>query len=296
MSTMTGLWVAGVALILLSLAVLLPPLLAEVSPTLDTDQDVVLRSLYHAQRAELASDLQAGRLSGADHAQAVQELERRLWRELEGRSTAVAARSSRWWRHGSALVLSVLLPVGAVGLYVKLGNPQAVMRLAQMQGDGHADQGMQVQAMVDGLAQRLRTQPDDFAGWAMLARSYETLERYGEAAQAYQAALAQAQHNQLDAEVQAKLLADMADALGSAAGGRLDGEAGVAIVQALKLQPTQPKALALAGSAAVARGDLSSARAHWQLLLAQLEPGSDIALRVQDDLVRLESLQSGNQR
>lgn len=52
----------------------------------------------------------------------------------------------------------------------------------------------------------------------------------------------------------------------------------------------QPKALALAGAAALQAGNPRAARDHWQALLALLEPGSDVALQVQDDLVKLELL------
>jgi hypothetical protein len=96
----------------------------------------------------------------------------------------------------------------------------------------------------------------------------------------------------MDEEVQARLWADLADALASAQGGDLDGEAGKAIKQALMLQPDQPKALALAGSAAARHGKLDEAQKNWQALLRQLEPGSDMALRVQDDLLKLEALAS----
>src|SRR5690606_26527040 len=90
--------------------------------------------------------------------------------------------------------------------------------------------------------------------------------------------------------VQARLHADRADMLASARGGDLEGPSGAEITQALLLDPRQPKALALAGTAAARRRDITVARQHWKLLLAQLEPGSDMALRVQDDLLTLENL------
>ena len=144
--------------------------------------------------------------------------------------------------------------------------------------------------MVAGLAQRLQAQPDNLPGWVMLARSYETLERYADAAQAYQGALQTAQAQGLEATEQARLWADLADAQASAQQGRLDGAAGAAITQALRLDAQQPKALALAGAAALQAGNPRAARDHWQALLALLEPGSDVALQVQDDLVKLELL------
>ncbi|EHN64026.1 c-type cytochrome biogenesis protein CcmI [Comamonas testosteroni] len=293
MSAMHWLWLGAIVLMMLSLAVLLPPLLAEV-PLPAGDPDEALRRLYQTQLAELKLERSGGRLSETDHAQAVEELQRRLLSELDRPRTSVAWRQSPWLRRGSALLLAVLLPVAAFALYLQVGDPKAAAQLAQEQpgvhGDGAGD--TQVQAMVDGLARRLEEQPQNLPGWVMLARSYETLELFDAAAQAYRRALQEARRSAMDEEVQARLWADLADALASAQGGDLDGEAGKAIKQALMLQPDQPKALALAGSAAARHGKLDEAQKNWQALLRQLEPGSDMALRVQDDLLKLEALVS----
>ncbi|WP_313571772.1 c-type cytochrome biogenesis protein CcmI [Comamonas terrigena] len=287
------LWVGVLALILLSLGGLLPALLVEVAPESLPRSDDALRGLYQTQLAELERERAGERLSAADHAQAVDELQARLLAELERRTPAGLRRHSVWLQRGSGLLLAVLVPVGAMLLYTQVGDPQAVVRLGQVQESDHMAREGQVQAMVASLAHKLQEEPQNLPGWLMLARSYETLERYGDAAQAYQQALEEARRSGLDTDTQARLLADQADALASAAGGSLEGEAGAAIAQALRLQPTQAKALALAGSAAVRRGDIALARQHWQALLAQMEPGSDMALRVQDDLLKLEALQAG---
>lgn len=293
MSAMHWLWLGAIALMLLSLAVLLPPLLAEV-PLPASDPDEALRRLYQAQLAELKLERSGGRLSETDHAQAVEELQRRLLNELDRPRASVAWRQSPWLRRGSALLLAVLLPLAAFALYLQVGDPKAAAQLAQEQPGTHGDgaDDTQVQTMVDGLARRLEEQPQNLPGWVMLARSYETLELFDAAAQAYRRALQEARRSAADEEVQARLWADLADALASAQGGDLDGEAGKAIKQALMLQPDQPKALALAGSAAVRHGKLDEAQKNWQALLRQLEPGSDMALRVQDDLLKLEALAS----
>ncbi|WEE80042.1 c-type cytochrome biogenesis protein CcmI [Comamonas testosteroni] len=295
MTAMHWLWLGAIALMLLSLAVLLPPLLAEVPfPLPACDPDEALRRLYQAQLAELKLERSGGRLSETDHAQAVEELQRRLLSELDRPRASVAWRQSPWLRRGSALLLAVLLPVAAFALYLQVGDPKAAAQLAQEQPGAHGDGvgDAQVQAMVDGLARRLEEQPQNLPGWVMLARSYETLELFDAAAQAYRRALQEARRSAADEEFQARLWADLADALASAQGGDLDGEAGKAITQALMLQPDQPKALALAGSAAVRHGKLDEAKKNWQALLMQLEPGSDMALRVQDDLLKLEALAS----
>lgn len=294
MTSLQWLWLGALALMVLSLAVLLPPLFRTVAGAegqAASGQDAErLRALYQAQLAELAQQQRNGFLSAEAHAQAVEELQRRLLQELD-RPAPQAAAASPWLRRTSALVLAVGLPGAAFVLYGKVGDPQAVARLAQVEASAAhgADMTQQIQGMVDGLAQRLRQSPEDLAGWAMLARSYETLERYADAADAYRRAIALAQSGGQPANLQAQLWANLADALGSVQKGDLTGEAGDAIAQALQHDPQQPKALALAGTAALRRGDVAEARQHWQRLLAQLEPGSDIAMRVQDDLIRLET-------
>ena len=290
MSDMVGLWLGALALVLLCLAVLLPSLLRDAAQPV-TGSDDALRALYQAQLQELAREHRAGNLDAADLAQAEDELQRRLLQELAQRAQPRAWRQRLWLPRASALLLAVLLPVAAWGLYVQVGDPQAAARLAQADAIGHSAGQAQVEAMVAGLAQRLQAQPDNLPGWVMLARSYETLERYADAVRAYQSALHTEQSQEMEAQDQARLWADLADAQASAHEGRLDGDAAVSIAQALRLNAQQPKALALAGSAALQAGDLRAAQQHWQTLLALLEPGSDIALRVQDDLLKLELMQ-----
>ena len=293
MTPMHLLWLGAIVMLVLSLAVLLPPLLQEHS-TRQSDQTdkSALRALYKTQLAELEQEHARGNLAEAEYAQAVDELHRRLLLEVDQRHTNSGWQRSPWLRRGSALVVTVLLPVAALALYQKVGDPRAAAQLAQASDDAHGSgvDSAPIQAMVDGLANRLKAEPQNLGGWIMLARSYETMERFDEAANAYEQALKEAQRNNADASVQAQLLADQADALASAQGGDLNGPASAAIDRALGLDPTQPKALALAGAAAARQGNLKEAQQHWKTLLAQLEPGSDIALRVQDDLLKLEGL------
>lgn len=292
MTPLHWLWLGATALMLLSLAVLLPPLLQDAGAPSERRDQGALRALYQAQVSELAQQQRSGYLNAEDHAPALEELQRRLLLELDQPANAGLGRSNVWVRRGTALALAVLLPVAAFALYVQVGDPQAAARLAQMEEAVHGDQSEQVQAMVSGLAKRLQTEPQNLSGWTMLARSYETLERYGDAADAYRHALEEAQRSQAEPALRAMLWANRADALASAHGGDLEGDAGQAIAEALRLDALQPKALALAGTAALRRGDIPLARQHWQALLSQLEPSSEMAARVQDDLMRLETMES----
>lgn len=295
MTTMYWLWFGVVAMLLLSLAVLLAPLLKEGTPPILGKDEASLRTLYRGQLAELGQEHIRGNLGNAEHVQAVDELHRRLLQELDRHRMAGSWQRNPWLHRASALVLALLLPVLSLALYKQVGDPRAAAQLAQTAAGAHGESagevnGAQIQAMIESLAARLRAEPQNLDGWIMLARSYDTLERFDDAARAYGEALKEAGRRNVEPAVQARLHADRADVLASARGGDLEGPAGAAITQALLLDPRQPKALALAGTAAARRGDITVARQHWKLLLAQLEPGSDMALRVQDDLLTLENL------
>ncbi|MCB1998101.1 MAG: hypothetical protein KDG57_19895, partial [Rhodoferax sp.] len=170
------------------------------------------------------------------------------------------------------VLLSLALAVVAGG-YVWLGRPDALdlpgTTAAGPTGPGaatpeaapHTMDTAQMRQMVDSLAQRLAADPADAEGWAMLARSWVVLGEPGRAVQAYRQAL--------DAGVKdAALLADFADALAVADGHRIEGEALQRVQQALALDPDQPKALSLAGTAAFDRGDYAGAVTHWAHLQA----------------------------
>ncbi|NML45701.1 hypothetical protein HHL11_18275 [Ramlibacter sp. G-1-2-2] len=175
--------------------------------------------------------------------------------------------------------LIAVVPSCAIMMYLHLGNPIALWSGEDLAHGHGTPSTAQVEGMVNQLAQRLRAEPDDPEGWAMLARSYSALERHGDAAAAYARAV-----ELLPRE--AALRADFADELASAEGGTLQGAAREQILAALALDPAQPKALALAASAALERGDRSEAIASWERLLQVLPPDSRTAAQVQANLAR----------
>jgi cytochrome c-type biogenesis protein CcmH len=66
-----------------------------------------------------------------------------------------------------------------------------------------------------------------------------------------------------------------------ARGRRLDGEPEQLLARALELEPTNLKALALAGTAAFARGDYAAAAARWEKMLPLVPPDSEEARSIQ---------------
>jgi cytochrome c-type biogenesis protein CcmH len=166
-------------------------------------------------------------------------------------------------RHAAlAGLLVALLPSFALMLYMRIGEPAApAIERAAMSGDDDAKGEMpaSLEAAVSKLAWRLRRDPADTQSWKMLARSYVILERPADAALAYRRAL-KARPDDAD------MLADYADALASANGGDLNGAARTSIEEALTIAPDHPKALALAASAALDRGDKAQAIRYWTRL------------------------------
>ena len=128
----------------------------------------------------------------------------------------------------------------------------------------------QIAAMVKRLEARLVKEPQDATGWALLARSYVVMQRYPEAVAAYARAAALLPDN-------ADVLADYADAVAMSKGRRLDDESIPLLERALKIDPMQWKALALAGTAAFERKDYKPAISYWEKLQSRAEPGSEFA-------------------
>ena len=182
------------------------------------------------------------------------------------------------WRHGAApapskwhaLALScLLLGTAAIG-YTHWGalqhlaiGPPPVPAVTAVERPSEA----RIAAMVEGLRARLAAQPADAEGWLMLARSESVLGRPAAAIEALRRASAL---RPADAE----LLVDLAFAIATQNGRRLDGEPASMVARALQLAPDNRKVLALAGSVAYDRKDFSAAVRHWERLATIEGPGS----------------------
>ena len=223
-------------------------------------------AIFRDQLAELEREQKEGTLADGDFGQARRELQRRLLEEVApdaGDTPKVARGPSR----KMAIVLLLLLPVLAVSGYAVLGNPKA-LDPAQTAAPPRMT-AEQISGMVSKLAERMKANPDDMQGWLMLARSYKTMGRYEEAAEAY----GKAEKVITD---DPELLASYAETLAMANGKGLDDKPKQLIERALKLDPQHPHSLFLAGAAAMEAGDNRKGIAYWEALLPQVEPGSEI--------------------
>jgi cytochrome c-type biogenesis protein CcmH len=258
---MTALFIAIAALLtLLVVAWVVRPLLRP-APQAGVSSQRLNAAIYRDQLETLERDLARGAISPADYEATRDELQLRLLDDTEEPATAPQTSASFWTARRTAAVVALVLPLGGAGLYWWLGTPQAIdpARAAQAEVD-------KVMQMVDGLAARLKANPDNPKGWVMLARSYKVMGRLPEAEQAF------AKVGPL-LDTDPDLLADYADLL-AARSGTLDGQPMVLVNKALALNPVHPMALMLAGTAAYRQGKFADAARHWEKMLAVLPPGS----------------------
>lgn len=228
----------------------------------DRSRSALNAAIYRDQLKELECDRADGQLAEADYQEARTELQRRLLEE----TTAVADEAGSWKVPRAGMVaLLLFLPLATAGLYAWLGSPAGLDPMARRdltRGD--------IERMVGELAAKLEKEPENYQGWAMLARTYKLMRRYDDALLAYSRA-------KPVVEKDPQLLADMADILGTQAGGDLTGQPTQLLERALALDPEHMQSLWMAGTAAFNRKDFAGAIAYWERAQRQLEPDSEDA-------------------
>jgi len=183
----------------------------------------------------------------------------------------------------AALALIFLLPAGGLWFYTKVGTPEALglknappPQAAHPGADGAGNSD--IDTMINGLRARLAESPEHLEGWLLLARTLKTTQRYPEALEALQTA-------QRIAPDDPTVMVELAEArVFVSADGQFDGDSIALLERAVELDPQQQKGLWLLGIAAAQRGDQEGAIARWEVLLAQLEPGSGVAQSVQNQI------------
>lgn len=246
------------------------------------------------------------------------------------RGPADAVPSRRRWL-ASAFAIAAIIPLAALGLYSWLGTPELVTappppsndiatlhaRAAMRAGGG--EEGGDLDAAISRLKARLVENPNDVAGWRLLAQSYEFQGRATEAQEANRKAeqfergqatppppvvgppsaaanrLAQKaeEHRRRREFPQAvatfaelarlgTMSADLWADFADALGGAhgsLDAKAVACIDAALRLEPDHPKALWLRASWQTQQQDFAAALVTWQRL-ARLLPADSPDARI----------------
>jgi cytochrome c-type biogenesis protein CcmH len=295
--TLVAFWGALALLVVGALWFVLPPLLRPPGGSVAGPSPL---AVYREQAAQLDADLAAGRVTAQQHQEALAELHCRVVDEVGDPGAAGAsapAPPARRPRLASVLAVALFVPAGTLALYGMLGtraaltagDPAAAAAAPAGRQAPHTMSREQMEAMVEGLAERLKQRPDDADGWHMLARSYVAFGRLPEAAQAYDRAAALAPRDP-------QVLADYADTLAMVNGRSLEGRPTELVAAALAIDPKHPKSLALAGTAAFNRHDYEGAIALWQALQTGLAPESEQARSIATSIAQAKAAAQGRER
>ncbi|MFT3848740.1 MAG: c-type cytochrome biogenesis protein CcmI [Propionivibrio sp.] len=279
MTTLSGFVLIAALLLVVVLAIVVRPLWRSVREEAPTpgDRRAANLAIYRDQLAELERDRDEGSLAESDFVTARGELQRRLLDEAQPDVGVLRKNGGR----KAAYLLLLALPLLSAGGYLMLGRPQA---LDPANTQPHVS-AQQLDSMLVKLEDRLKANPDDTKGWVMLARSYKVLGRFADAAEAYG-------HGGPLLENDPVLLADYAEVLAQLTG-KFDGKPTDLLAQALKIDPNEPQALFLAGSAASERKDFAAVVDYWGRLLPQLAAGSEEAKSLGEAVDKARAIAEG---
>ncbi|MDD2929929.1 MAG: c-type cytochrome biogenesis protein CcmI [Sideroxydans sp.] len=279
---MTLFWILCAALVAIAIVFIVYPLWRGAPKSNAVARDAANLEILRDQIAEMDADLKNGLLTPELYEQGKRELETRVLEEVvpvEEKAPAGSAHKTL------AIVLAVLLPAFSIGTYFMVGEPDAMAPanphsgMSSMGGAMHTDNG------ISALEKRVEANDQDGEALVMLARSYMDTDRFADAAKMYE------KLTKLVGD-EAWVWADYADAQAMAVGQTLRGKPTEFINKALQLDPNHMKALALAGSAAMERGDFAAAIKHWEKLLKQLPPGGEDAMAIQGGINEARQLLS----
>lgn len=265
---------AGMTLVLLLIIAI--PLIVNNKRNKDADElPQVNLSIYRDQFKELEDERARGAISQHEFDESRSELERRVLEESVPEQLAESGNSKIGTY--TAIGLFLLIPLFAASLWA------ATQHIGDFRLDGGRNEGVadyttgqmirqpgemhDMNSALEKLKAHLRENPGDLNGWMMLGRSMLTMKNYGEAASAFERANQIAPGNPV-------VMTDLADAIAMVQGQDLSGRPWELINAVLKKDPTNWKALMMAGSDYFNHGDYRKAVMYWEFLLNNM-PSND---------------------
>nr|WP_250887296.1 MULTISPECIES: hypothetical protein [unclassified Rhodanobacter] len=171
------------------------------------------------------------------------------------------------------LLIALVLPLGTGALYLLVGTPAALNGATAA-----AAAPISMQQALAELRTHLQQQPDDLQGWMLLAQTSSMLRQPGEARDAFDHALKLAPNN-----AEAMIGWAENDSM-TRSDHRIEGRALELLKRAVQLHPDSQRGLWLLGISNFQRGEYREAAATWRLLQPQLEPGSNVAKAVAEQI------------
>jgi len=259
---MTSFIITAALITLVSLGILILPLL-RTRNTVSFERQA--QNIHYAKERleELEEQLKNASISATDYEALKLEIESTLAHDIDIANNTNDPQTAGPRRSNKLAIglLSIFLPLSAIGFYLIVGTPEAIEPIAQSQ-DRPTQQ--QIQDLIEGIEKRLEENPDDLEGWQVLSQTYLTLGRYADAQKGYQQVL------RLGGET-AHAYASLADATALASGGQITEEVNQYVERALTINPNNRQALWLAGLGAAQTGDKENAKLHWSRLVPLLD-------------------------
>jgi cytochrome c-type biogenesis protein CcmH len=240
-------------------------------------------AVYRDQLDEVERDLAAGSISKTEAEAARVEISRRL---LAAADTAEARPSlvtpaTAWYRRTGIVAAILLLPVGAAGLYLRIGSPGLASEAFIAQRNEQSNRQAGIENLVAKVEEHLQNNPKDGRGWEVLAPVYMQIGRYSDAVDAWRNALKFLGEN-------ADRQANLGEALMAQANGVVNAEAQAAFTRAAALDGTTVSARYYLGVAAEQDGRRADAAKIWRDLISDAPAGARWVSDVRTALARVE--------
>jgi cytochrome c-type biogenesis protein CcmH len=239
-------------------------------------------AVYRDQLEEIARDRAAGQIGDVEAEAAKVEVSRRLIGAADAQAATpgpLPAATATWHRRLAAVIALVVLPLGAGGLYLKVGSPDLP---GQPLSARAADvQNQSIDHLMAQVEAHLQANPEDARGWEVVAPVYLRLGRFDEAVKARRQLL------RLGGET-AERQADLGEALVGTANGIVTAEAKVAFERAVALDAQDVKGRYFLGLAAEQDGRRADAVSIWRAMVAGAPEGAAWVGFVRRELARLE--------
>ena len=212
--------------------------------------------VYKDQLGEVAKDQERGLLGEEEVKAATTEIKRRMLGAASEKAEIISNIPSLV-RRITALSLGVAVILLSLGVYLRLGSPQLPDMPHSERMKAETARTGEIGDMVERLAAKMRENPSDSKGWAMLARSYNVLGRPQDALGAYKHLL-QIDSNDSDA------WAGYGETMVIIAEGEVSPEAAAMFTNSLKANKNNPTARFYLGLAAEQQGNPKEAIAIWR--------------------------------
>jgi cytochrome c-type biogenesis protein CcmH len=238
-------------------------------------------AVYRDQLEEIQRDRAAGQIGDVEAAAAKVEVSRRLIVAADAQAlapTPLPPATATRHRRLVAIVALVALPLGAAGLYLKVGSPELpgqplLARAADVQNQS-------IDTLVAQVEGHLAANPEDARGWEVIAPVYLRLGRFDDAVKARRNLL------RLSGET-AERQADLGEALVGNANGIVTAEAKIAFERAVALDARDVKGRYFLGLAAEQDGRRADAVSVWRAMVADAPEDAPWVGFVRGELARL---------